>query len=136
MAFAVPAEVPGMSKSPLITISVRAGSSATVSVTVFAPTSSVRTRPSVTGESSVSVAPSSMTIEFAVKSVYVPGAEAYAATVFAPLKVSVPGTCTTGMLPFHTMLAPEMEASCASSVVAYTITSFVEAAVRADARSA
>ena len=65
-----PYETPGMSKSPSITISVRAGSSATVSVTAFAPTFNVRTRPSVTaGESSASVAPSSRTMEPAVMSV-------------------------------------------------------------------
>ena len=133
----MPADVPGMSKSPLITISVRAGSIATVSVTAFSPTVRVRTRPSVAaGESSASVAPSSSEMAFAVKSVYVPGADAYAATVFAPLTVSVPGTCTVGMLPFQTMEASEMAASCPSSDVANTMTSFVEAAVSAEARSA
>ena len=126
-----------MSKSPLITISVRAGSSATVSVTASAPTVSVRTRPrpDVTDESSASVAPSSSEMAFAEKSVYVPGAEAYAAIVFAPLTVSVPGTCTVGMLPFQTIEESEMVASCASSDVANTMTSFVEAAVWAEARS-
>ena len=107
MSCLVPAEVPGRSKSPLITISVRLGSRATSRVTAVAPTVSVRTRPSVTGVSSASVAPCAITIEPAEKSVYVPGWEAYTAKVFAPLKVSVPTVWMVGMWPLQTIVAPD-----------------------------